>query len=211
MGASRRSVRGRRGLTLIELLVALSITVVGGVAIMTAITAVARAMIGMNDARSALQRSVTLHARLRSYSDMMLSVVSAEEGRGFVVWLEDTTPGGTMHLDEMRVFRYDAASRELRAERIEWPESMTAEERDAANLELTRHEDFFGLFESQALLGRVRSSVLADGFGGVEVSHDALTLAEAERVRLWLWFDRGADEALEILVALGIENHKAPA
>ena len=106
---AKASLARTRGLTLLELLLALSVTAMVGLAMSTAMTATARGMTNAGDSRSALQRANVAYTRLRGYTIHSLSLLQHDPTKGFVLWGSDDYPGGKVNLSELRVFWFDAA------------------------------------------------------------------------------------------------------
>lgn len=199
-------------MTLVELLVALSISAVIALAIAAVTTSIARGMESMNSARSALQRTVAAHARLRAYVNPSRCFLDADPQRGFVLWLGDTRANDRVNLSEIRVFWFDPEdpSGDLTVEWAAFPEDWDEQTVANADVELTGVDDFFEAMETLRGMGHTGTAVLADRLASVGVSHSAQSLQDADRVRVSLGVETGEDEAREVLMAFGLSGHAAP-
>ena len=113
---------GIRGLTLLELLLALAITSIVGLAMSTAMTATAHGMTNAGDMRSALQRANVAYTRLRGYTMQSPALLQNDPGNGFVLWGDDHNPGGRINLSEIFVFWFDQDAGVLSVEQLSLPE-----------------------------------------------------------------------------------------
>lgn len=210
-GVARTSrVRARTGLTLVELLVALAITVVTGMAIATVTVGVARGLENVNTARSALQRAHAAYIRLRAYTDPSLCILAEDSDRGFALWLDDGRPNSRVNLSELRVFWFNEVESTMSVERVVFPEDWPAEEVVKHDQTLSVVDDPFALMEAQRALGYTWSEVLADGVGGFGMTFESNNVLDANRVRLALTvvLDNGKRE--DLMLALGLPNHRTP-
>lgn len=202
--------RARPGLTLVELMLALSITVITGLAMVTATSAVARGITGINAARSALQRAHAAHARLRAYTEPGRCFLAWDATRGFAMWLHDDRANDLVNLTELRVFWFDDAAGTLSVERVTFPDGWPDEDYEAVDVELSSGTDMFAAIESMRALGYTQTEVLADGVAALELAHSALSLTEANRVRLTLGVTLDDGEQESVLFVFGMPNHEEP-
>lgn len=204
----------RRGLTTLELLLAIAVTAVIALAIATVMTAVARGLTGASEGRSALQRAHAAHARLRAYTDVSLCLLQCDPGHaagdGFALWLSDDRPGGKVNLSEFRVFWFDASAGTLSVERVVFPKDWTAEMVEAADIELSASADFLQEMAAQRKLGYTETTILADGLAGSALAHSAAGPQQAARFRLTIDAPSPADPAQQVMMALALPNHEEP-
>jgi len=199
-------------MTLLELLIALVITAVISLTIAAVTTAIARGMESVNEGRSALQRVVAAHTRLRTYIHPARCFLDVDASKGFVIWLSDTRANGRVNLSEIRVFWFDPASPagDLSVEWAQFPEAWDEQTIAGADTELTSVDDYFAAMESLRSQGHTGSAILADRVESVEVSCDTQTVVEATRVRLSMEVDGGDSDPSEILMAFGMTGHVVP-
>ena len=199
----------KRGLTTLELLVALGVTSITGLGVATVITSVSRGVTDMNGARSAMQRAATSHARLRAYTDTALCLLAQDE-RGFALWAHDERTNDVVNVSELRVFWIDGEAGEVRTEFVVFPEGMTEVERAALDLVVANAEDPFTAMLAQRALGFTRQTVLADGVGSVSVSHTERDPRDSARFRVRVGFTDAGEGERELLMAVGMPEHRRP-
>lgn len=209
-GRTAGMARVRRGLTVLELLLAVAITAIVGMAIATVMTTVSRGMTSAGEARSALQRVHAAHVRLRAYTDSARSVLAYDPDRGFALWLHDDRPGGAVNLSELRVFWFDAGAQRIRVERVKWPEEWPAELVEAADIELSPSADFFAEMEQQRALGYTEVGTIADGVTDAEMAFNESPVNRANRARMTLRVAVADNESQDVLLAFGFPNHAEP-
>lgn len=200
----------RRGLTLLELLVALAITVVTGMAIASVTTAVARGIDTVGTVRSALQRAHASHVRLRAYTDPGLCLLAYEQNTGFALWLEDSRANGRVNLTEFRVFWIDAQSGLLTVERVDFPDGWTDDEYALFDTTLTSVDDPFQIMRTQRSLGYTVIETIADEIASLSMAFTPESIRDAERVRLMLGLRLDGAQTEDILIALALPNHAKP-
>lgn len=206
-----RTHTSRRGLTLLETLIALAITVITGMAIASVTTAVARGLTSVNTSRSALQRAHAAHVRIRAYTDPSLCVLDYDETRGFALWLDDSRANEKVNLSELRVFWYSADDDTISVERVVFPNGWDPSEYVKHDSTLTSVDDPFAMMEAQRALGYTKTEIIADAVAALAMEWPTNDIRDAGRVRLSLSV-RADDESIqELLIALGLPNHKAPA
>jgi hypothetical protein len=208
---TRARVPSRRGITTVELLIAIAITAVTGLAIATVTTSLARGITATNESRSALQRALAAHTRYRAYVEPCLSVLDFDPDRGFALWLHDDRSNGQVNVSELRVFWYDGTpDGEATMERVVWPDAWDEPAKEAADITLSGVDNYFDAMETQRGLGYTETVVMIDGLSGQSVAHDASDIAEADRVRVELDVQVGTFGTERIMVASGLPNHRIP-
>lgn len=207
--AARR--RGRRqGMTLLELLLAFSITAIIGLAMATVMTTAARGISGAGLARSALQRVHAAYIRTRAYTDSGLCLLSVDQDKGFAFWLHDETPGGRLNLLELRIFWWNNGDGTLAVERVKLPEGWAKELVDAYNVPISSVGDFFQIMLDQRALGLTSTEIIADGLDNAALAHSAASPKDAQRFRLTLTVSTGPDIQEPVLMTFGLMNHTKP-
>jgi hypothetical protein len=200
----------RRGLTLLELMLAMAITGMVGVGIASMLTMVATGARGNRDGRSAVLRTHAAGVRLRAYMDPALCVLQHDPARGLVVWLSDTTGDGVVNLTEMRVIWWDEASREVSVERVALPEAWSPILKQTYDAPLPAGSDFFAVMIDQRLAGFTEALRVVDGLERFEASFDAIDVQEARRVDLLLAEATEEFGAFEAMISFGLGDHRAP-
>jgi hypothetical protein len=169
-------------------------------------------MESMSVGRSALQRTVAAHARLRMYIHPSRCFLAADPSRGFAVWLGDTRSNGRVNLSELRVFWFDPEDQtgDLTVEWADFPDDWDDQTLANADTELTSIDDYFAAMDTLRALGHTGTAVLADGVASVSVAHTGQSLHQADKVRVSLGMDTGEAQPREVLMAFGLPGHAAP-
>lgn len=201
--------RRRRGLTTLELLVALAITTITGLGVMTVIISVGRSIEGMNATRGAIQRASTAHHRVRSYTETALCLL-ASDSRGLAVWLHDDNDNNRVNVSELRVFWYDEEAGEVVVEHVEYPEEMDPIGQTKYDIVLVSADDPFVIMEAQRALGFTSSNVLADGVAALTARHPTKDPRDAPRFQIQIDFRSLGETTEEILLAVGLSQHRRP-
>ncbi len=197
-----------RGMTMIELMIALAITVVITAGMAGMVSAVTAGSIASRDTREVMVRAAVAQARLDSYVNPARSVL-ARDTTHLVLWLNDSRQGGTVHLSEVRWLNWDGS--QLRVQLAKFPGTMTESESlqadqeysaaAAANWETIRQ----GLDDD----GHLRTIALVDRVESVEIATDSTTAADARRVTFTITFATSA-EPVVVPVSSSILLHQAP-
>ena len=207
---SRHATRCRTGLTFLEFLIAISITAITAVAVGAVTSSIARGMTSMNDARSALQRSLIAHARLQAQLIPTFCVLDFDPSRGIAVWQNDDHANGKVNLSELRILWFDPdAAGDLSMEWITFPEEWDDTTLDAADIILTSVDDYFQIMKVERALGYTTTKVVADGIAAVSLAGSGDDIPSSQRIRLDLTVGVGADSE-QLLMAFGLVNHRTP-
>ena len=211
-GTSSRQTpsRRRKGMTLLELLLAFSITALIGLAMATVMTAAARGMSGAGQARSALQRVHAAYIRTRAYTDSGLCLLSVDPTRGFAFWLHDETPGGRLNLLELRVFWWNNGDGTLTVERVQVPEAWAPELVAAYNIPIPSAANFFQIMLDQRSLGMTATETIADGLDNASLAFAGTTPMDVERFRMTLTVTTAPQTQEPVLMTFGLMNHTKP-
>lgn len=200
----------RRALTLLELLLAFSITAIIGLAMATVMTTAARGLTGASEGRSGLQRAHAAYMRTRAYTDSGLNLLSVDPARGFALWLHDQKPGQRVNLLELRVFWWNNGDGTLTVERVKTPDAWPPELVDNYNTTLASSADFFQVMLDQRALGMSASETIADGITDASVAFTGNDPQQAERFRLSLTVTTSPETQEPVLLTLGLLNFLKP-
>ena len=205
----RRGTTSRRGLTLVELMIALTITLVIGAALAAVLTTISRVTEHDRDTRTASLRAHAVQIRLQAYSDSGMCVLQTDGKGDFVIWLEDADSGGSVNPTEVRVFTIENDGRLL----CEWydpPEAFTPEELEVADAPVPAATDFFTLMKTYRAARQTQQAVIADGLTGASVSHDTAAPIDATRVRYAFQQTFPSGTSSDSLIALAFQQHTTP-
>lgn len=133
--------RRLRGLTLVELLLALAITALIGAAIAAMFFAVSYGTSSRNDLRGLVVRQRTLTARLDASVRGSAQILAAG-GDYVVLWMGDSRANKAPDLSELRRIEYDSAGKTLISYKAVFPAGWTQAAIDAADTSYALTADF---------------------------------------------------------------------
>jgi len=205
----QRTRTPRRGLTLVELMIALAITLVIGAALAAVLTTISRVTEHDRDARTASLRAHAVQIRLQAYSETGLCVLQKNGTGDFVIWLEDADSGGAVNPSEVRVFTTGDDGRLL----CEWfvpSDALTPAELEVADAEVPAATDFFTLMQSKRAVAQTQQAVIADGLSNALLAHDSATPMDASRVRYTFRQTFPSGTTSDSMIALAFQQHTTP-
>lgn len=205
--AARHSV-ARRGLTLVELLIALMITAMMGLAIGSMMTMVGSASGRDSAERTALLRAHAGQVRLRAYMDNALSILQHDEdSQATAIWLYDKLVADSVNLREVRLIT--VADGLVTVEWVAFPENWSQAMQDSADVVLPGDSDFFAAMAAQRALGQTRTTTLLNHVQDASWALSAASPQDAERARLTLTLD-AEGSPVQALYAFGLKDHTIP-
>lgn len=122
-------------MTLVELMLGMSITVIISLAIVSVTAAVSNARARSEDTAQAIQAA---RASMTNLQRMIRSakLVTLCTDTELVLWMNDTMDPGQINADEIVVLRYYANTRTVTRTRVEFPKTMADSARTAANVQV---------------------------------------------------------------------------
>lgn len=166
--APRHSGRtvSRRGVTLIEFVLAIGITGMIASATAAMLVGVARSTEFERGRRESIIRAQALGVRVSGYVTPSLYLLDVGPN-SLVTWLSDTRSSGTVHATETRWISVDGGGT-LTVQFVSFPESMTQTERDLYDLEYPAASDWWVVLKTYQELGFTDSIRLADGIADLK-------------------------------------------
>ncbi len=165
------------GLTLVELLLALSITALVGASIAAMLTAVSYGTSSEKDLRTLVVKHKTTDAR--QSAAIRSSKMVLDQGADFMVlWTADLNGSGLPNLLEIRRIEYDSGTNELKSHETDFPDSWSQATIDAANAEYQLTDDFGAI--TSALTS---SSLFPSSLWATDVTDWTVTLDNADPQR----------------------------
>lgn len=168
----------RRGLTLVELLVALAVTTLVAAGVSSLLAGLGAGLAAGADTRTAMLASASTHRRLVEATSSMHAVLDARDDIT-LLWFGDRTPGGEVELSEVAWLVLDRDRGTLSLETVVVDDDMDGLERALFD------ETLPPAMDSAAMLARLRGrelidrTVIADGLleGGFTPREDRSGLA----------------------------------
>jgi type II secretory pathway pseudopilin PulG len=199
----------RRGLTLIELTLAMAITVFIGGGLASVLAMVSQVSTHERDTRTGALRAHAAQIRMHAYVDTALCVLQANDSGEFALWLEDANSSGSVNLTELRVFWVEDDGRVL-CERVEIPEDWTPAQTELYDVVLPAATDFFNAMRAQRKARMTSSVVIVDGVTSASIEFDDAVPQSEDRFRFRFTQSFNSGAATESLIALPLANHRAP-
>jgi len=199
----------RRGLTLVELMLALTVTVVIGAGLASLLTVIGQTTAYDRDARSGSLRAHAAQVRLQAYSETALCVLQANDSGEFVLWLEDGKDPGAVNVSEFRVF-WVSDEGVVTCERVDFPDDWTEAQLNDNDGVLPAATDFFNMMIALRGVGSTERVTIVDGVQNVSLEFDPVTPVDA--VRLRFRFTQMYESGVEIdsLIAIALPSHQTP-
>lgn len=147
----------RRGLSLLEMTLAIGITSIIGAAIASMMAAAANSLASKDDGRQSAIRLATTQVRLGAYIAPSRCLL-ANSNSHITLWFEDTNESRTVHASEIRWIHFDEQTSLLTVKFINFPDEWSQSMIDEANIEcdsLTNYELLLASFETTGLVDSI--------------------------------------------------------
>ena len=198
----------RRGLSLLELLMAVIITAMVGVGIAGMLGAVSSGVGTRKDNREIMVRSHAAQCRLAAYLAISQCVL-ASSGSEITIWLADSRQSNTVHASEVRWLRFNSVTGEFTVDYVDFPAGWTKTASELADLEYpsdTNWETVRAYYSSKGLL---TSRALVDDLLTVAIRRDHNDAMAARHITFDLEFE-GENVPVPVQVSGTIQNHAPP-
>ena len=200
----------RRGLTTLELVLALLVTTLVGLGVASMLSMVSAGEAADREGRSVLLRAHAAQVRLRAYFNPAKRAMEYRSGEGLSVWLHDQRDEGLVNLSELRIIWTDAADGTMRVEWVDFPDDWTETQILTFDAAMSPDADFFAVMATQRAAGMTASMPLVDGLASADMSfQNAGRPNLSERVFVRLRFT-GDPEERETVAAFGLSDYVAP-
>jgi prepilin-type N-terminal cleavage/methylation domain-containing protein len=198
----------RRGLSLLELLLALTITAIVMAAIAGMLGAVSAGVTTGRDMRSVMVLGHVASTRLSSYitpSRCLLHV----DGSNLVLWQDDLREGDTVHATEVRWLLFDPVEGAIRVHFVKCPVGWTKAACDLNDHEYPANSNWMSVLATYQTRGWVSSRVLVDRLSSVQIATNDSTALASAFVSFTLGFNTDSGE-VPLLVSSAIAHHRTP-
>ncbi|MCH2132976.1 MAG: type II secretion system GspH family protein [Phycisphaerales bacterium] len=164
----------RRGMTLIETVLAISITAMVGGAITTMMAAVTDEVTANQETRTNLIRSGLAQSRFSSYIARAHCVLDMTD-TSMTLWLEDSREGGTVHASEIRWIRFDPRTGTVESSFVCFPETWSEATRLMADTEFldVDHVDWPSVLASFETRGLICMLPMVEGVSNLNITGNA--------------------------------------
>jgi prepilin-type N-terminal cleavage/methylation domain-containing protein len=199
----------RRGMTLLELMLALSITAMVSTAIAGMLNAMTTGVVTRRDSRGVMVRATTAQTRLGAYITPARSVL-ASNGGNVVLWYEDSRESDTVHASEVRWIRFDAATQGIDVLYVAFPDAWTDIACDLADKEHAANSNWDAVLAGYQAMNLVASMRVVDGLSDAAVTLNDVDALEARVVSHDLDFAvQGGSQ--RVRMASAVMFHQQPA
>jgi hypothetical protein len=202
------SVEARRGLTLLELLLAATITAMVGAAIAAMLGAVSAGVGTRRDTRSVMVHAAAARTRLCAYIAPARCILAASGGN-LTVWFDDSRTSGTVHASEIRWMIYDSSVHTLSVSYVKFPSGWTQIAKDLEDLEYPKTTDWNTVLDTYTKNGYIATLTLVDNVGAISMQLDNADVFAARHIEFSVGFIT-EDATRTILLPSTIEMHNAP-
>ncbi len=151
----------RRGLSLLEMILAIGITSIIGAAIASMMAAATNSLSSKDDGRQSAIRLATTHVRLGAY--IAPSYCILDKGNSFLtLWTDDSRESETVHASEIRWIRFNDSTNALTVQFVDFPDEWSQSMIDAADVECNSNTNY------ESLLAGLQSDDLIDSISLVD-------------------------------------------
>ncbi len=206
---TKQHAAGRRGVTLLELMLALSVTAMVGLGVASMLSMISSSTQDARDARSLLLRAHAGQIRLRSYLDSSLSLLQHDADQGLAVWLLDQRTIDEVNLSEIRVFWFDDVTGTLTVEWVSFPEGWTELQIQTFDTVVPVGADYFAEMQAQRAGGMTATLDLIEGMTWHQMNFDAKNILDATRVTAQMEFEVAEGDRRRTLSTFGLANHQS--
>ena len=204
--------RSRRGMTLAELMIALSITCLVGAGVVAMTESVGRVLVEGRVQKENTIASATAASRLSMVVSASNCILMLSPDL-VVCWGADTRRDGRIQASELSWIRFDQEQGTMHLDQVAFPDDFGPRDEELADPTLETDEDFQRTLATLTQGGLVDSRLLLDGLREVELSMSDGDLADPlqqKRVSWRLNWSEGADAHAETIITCGVHAHARP-
>ena len=206
------SMARHRGMSLAELLMAMSITVLVGAGIVAMMESIGRVLDEGRTQRAETIASATAASRLSSV--VAPSACAVELSPSLVtLWSGDVRRDGAIQASELIWIRFESDSGTLMVEKVRFPDEYGNLERNEADQTFELDQDFAAVHTQYGQQGHLESKVLLDGIEDIEIAMaelDIMSPTAQGRVAWRIGWNGSIDVNGGTVIACGIHAHYNP-
>lgn len=199
-GSSAACVRSCHGLTMIELLMALTITSIIGAAIAAMLFATARGTSDQNDQRDFLMRQKSLDARLSAVLRSSTRVL-AGDATYMVLWMGDSRKNDLVNLSELRRIEFDSTNQRIVAYKTVFPQGWSQAQIDAADAGHALSSNFNTLTTNLKTSSYFPAEIWMTGISAASFTYPTATLADVRLVNYQITLTE--DTLTQVMIGAG--------
>ena len=204
-----RAARRRRGLTLIELMLALSITalIAGGISAM--VSAVDAGTETRADQRTAMVSAGVLSSRLAGYVEPARCILKLDDSR-LTLWLHDNRTSETVHASEIRWINFDDATGAVSVDFLAFPDDWPPAAIDAADVWYPADTNWDLIHTEWDALGHIATMPIGSGLSSFTFSLDDANATLARLVTFSVGFPSSDTQEILLQPAFAVRTHYTP-
>ena len=199
----------RRGLSLLEMLLAIGITSLIGVAIASMIAAVSNSLTSKDDGRNTAIRLATTQVRLGAYIAPSKCILDKSSSH-IVLWFEDSRESNTAHASEIRWIMYKDTINTLSVLFVDFPDEWSQEMIDSVDVECTSSTNYLSLLASLQSSNLIGSIPLVDLMESCVFWINDQNPTEATQVTIRFSLESEFGETNDAIVDETIRIHQSP-
>lgn len=177
----------RHGLSLLELLLAMTITVMVAAAITAMLGAVTSGVGARRDSRAIMVLAHAAQSRLSAYIAPSRCLLQ-HDGANLVIWLNDNRAGDTVHATEVRWLLFDPSTGVIKVHYVSFPPSWSQSACDLEDHVFSADSNWLAVLAEYRSKGWTASLPLVDTLETAAVTIDQPTVIESRHVLHQLTF-----------------------
>ena len=199
----------RRGLTLLEMTLAIGITGVIGAAIASMMAAASNSLTSKDDGRQSAIRLATTQVRLGAYIAPSLCLL-AKDNSSFTLWFDDSIESKTVHASEIRWIQFNEVAKELSVMFVQFPEDWSQGSIDEANIECNALTDYSILLDTFQANSLIESIPLVDSMQTCQFWIETNNPIEAKRISIRFTLESSIGQTSDAYIDETIRLHQSP-
>ena len=197
-----------RGLTLIELMLAMTISVMIAGAMSGMVSAVTAGVTSRQDTREVMIRSSAANTKLAAYVNPARAIWGTDAST-VALWFNDSREGGGIHVTEVRWLIYDAANDAVEVHFVKFPDDWSQVAKDIEDVEYSKTQTFAAMYAKYSAGGHMAKLRLLDNVEDFSFKLDNATALDAQRITFTLTLT-GSDGPQVITVTATLAHHQPP-
>ncbi|UCD75598.1 MAG: prepilin-type N-terminal cleavage/methylation domain-containing protein [Phycisphaerales bacterium] len=198
----------RRGLTLLELMLALTVTALVAAAISGMMAAVTTGVNSRRDSRAVMVRASAAESRVSAYVAPSRCVLRVNPV-SLVLWMSDDRESETVHATEVRWLLFSPESGSLDVCYVKFPDSWTQAAKDLQDQVHPRDSDWILVLSTYRSNGWTVEYPIVDGLDNARFSADSDIPLDARHVSIDLKFHTETG-SMDTTIAATINRHLVP-
>lgn len=198
----------RRALSMLELLLAITITGVVAMAITGMLGAVSTGVESSRSARSVMILANAAASRLSAYITPSRCILGVD-GSNVTLWFDDSRESATVHATEVRWLVFDADAGEYSVHYVQFPSSWTKAACELADNEHPADSNWSAVLAAYTAKGWIASRALVDQLASVNITVDGNTAQNSRVLSIEFGFETETSAA-SVTMASSLTQHTAP-